>query len=76
MTTNRNSHLTFSSRHIRERVGLIVNGSNAAAAVKSIVAAEDAGVRQIWMAQPPNMPDALITFAAAAAKTSTINLGT
>jgi Luciferase-like monooxygenase len=76
MTTNRNSHLTFSSRHIRERVGLIVNGSNAAAAVKSIVVAEDAGVRRIWMAQPPNMPDALITFAAAAAKTSTINLGT
>ena len=28
------------------------------------------------MAQPPNLPDALTTFAAAAAKTSTINLGT
>ena len=33
------------------------------AAVKTIVAAEDAGVRQIWMAQPPNLPDALTTFA-------------
>ena len=38
---------------IRECVGLVVNGSNAAVAVKTIVAAEAAGVRQIWMAQPP-----------------------
>ena len=45
-------------------------------AVKTIVVAEDAGVRQIWMVQPPNLPDVLTTFAAAAAKTSTINLGT
>ena len=28
------------------------------------------------MAQPPNLPDALTTFAAAAAKIFTINLGT
>ena len=28
------------------------------------------------MAQPPNLPDVLTTFAVAAAKTSTINLGT
>ena len=28
------------------------------------------------MAQPPNLPDVLTTFSAAAAKTSTINLGT
>jgi len=28
------------------------------------------------MGQPPNLPDALTTFAAAAAKTSTIRLGT
>ena len=65
-----------SSRPIRERVGLIVDGANAASAVKTIVVAEDAGVRQIWMTQPPNLPDVLTTFAAAAAKTSTINLGT
>ena len=57
-------------------VGIIVDGANAAAAVKSIVAAEAAGVRQIWMTQPPNLPDVLTTYAAAAAKTSTINLGT
>ena len=76
MTNSRNSKVASSSRSIRERVGLIIDGANAAAAVKTIVAAEDAGVRQIWMAQPPNLPDALTIFAAAAAKTSTINLGT
>ena len=38
-----------SSRPARERVGLIVDGANSAAAVNTIVAAEDAGVRQIWM---------------------------
>jgi F420-dependent oxidoreductase-like protein len=65
-----------SSRPARERVGLIVDGANSAAAVNTIVAAEDAGVRQIWMLQPPNLPDTLTTFAAAAAKTSKVNLGT
>jgi alkanesulfonate monooxygenase SsuD/methylene tetrahydromethanopterin reductase-like flavin-dependent oxidoreductase (luciferase family) len=53
-----------------------VDGNNAAAAVKTIVAAEAAGVRQIWMVQPPNWPDVLTTFAAAAIKTSTVRLGT
>ena len=76
MTNNKSPQVVSRSRPIRERVGLIVDGANAAAAVKTIVAAEDVGVRQIWMAQPPNLPDALTTFAAAAAKTSTINLGT
>ena len=60
----------------RERVGLVVNGSNAAVAVKTIVAAEAAGVRQIWMAQPPVLPDVLTMFAAAATRTSTVRLGT
>jgi F420-dependent oxidoreductase-like protein len=45
-------------------------------AVKSIAAAEDAGVRQVWMAQLPTWPDTLTTLAAAAEKTTTINLGT
>ena len=52
----------------RERVGLIVDGSNAAVAVKTIVAAEAAGVRQIWMAQPPVLPDVLTIFAAGSNK--------
>jgi len=60
----------------RERVGLIVHGSNPAIAVKTIVAAEAAGVRQIWMAQPPVLPDVLTMFAAAATRTSTVRLGT
>lgn len=63
-------------RPTRERVGLIVDGTNAAAAVKTIVAAEAAGVLQLWMVQSPSWPDALTIFAAAAAKTSTVCLGT
>ena len=59
-----------------ERVGLVIDGTNAAAAVKTIAAAEAEGVRQIWMAQPPFWPDTLTTLAAAATKTSTIHLGT
>jgi F420-dependent oxidoreductase-like protein len=53
-----------------------VDGSNAAAAVKTIVSAEESGVRQVWMTQSPFWPDALTTFAAAATRTSTICLGT
>jgi alkanesulfonate monooxygenase SsuD/methylene tetrahydromethanopterin reductase-like flavin-dependent oxidoreductase (luciferase family) len=60
----------------RERVGLVVDGSNATVATKTIVAAEAAGVQQIWMVQPPWLPDVLTTFAAAATKTSTVRLGT
>ena len=63
-------------RPARERVGLIVDGANAAVATKTIAAAEAAGVRQIWMVQSPFWPDTLTTFAAAATKTSTIRLGT
>ena len=53
-----------------------MDGANAASAVKTIVAAEAAGVRQIWMVQPPSGPDTLTTLSAAATKTSTIRLGT
>ena len=53
-----------------------MDGANAAVAVKTIAAAEAAGVRQIWMVQSPFWPDVLTTFAAAATKTSTIRLGT
>jgi alkanesulfonate monooxygenase SsuD/methylene tetrahydromethanopterin reductase-like flavin-dependent oxidoreductase (luciferase family) len=53
-----------------------VDGTNAAAAAKTISAAEAAGVRQIWMNQAPWMPDVLTTLAAAATKTSTVRLGT
>jgi F420-dependent oxidoreductase-like protein len=60
----------------REHVGLVIDGTNAAATVKTIAAAEAAGVRQIWMAQTPFWPDTLTTLAAAAIKTSTVRLGT
>ena len=76
MTTNNTSHQVVSSRPTRERVGLIVDGTSAAAAINTIAAAEDAGVRQIWMTQPPNLPDVLTIFAAATSKTSSVNLGT
>lgn len=76
MTINKNPPVVSSSRPIRERVGLIVEGVNSAAAVNIIVVAEDVGVRQIWMLQPPNLPDVLTTFAAAASITSSVNLGT
>jgi F420-dependent oxidoreductase-like protein len=76
VTSDSGSQVYTSGQSIRERVGLIVDGSNAEVAVKTIVAAEDAGVRQIWMSQPPVWPDVLTTFAAAATKTSTVRFGT
>ena len=65
-----------SSLSTAERVGLVIDGTNASDAVKTIAAAEAAGVRQIWMTQTPFWPDTLTTLAAAAAKTSAIHLGT
>ena len=75
MTNNKNSQVASSPRPIRKRVGLIIDGANTAAAVNAIVTAESAGVLRIWMSQPPIWPDTLTTFAAAAAKTSTVSLG-
>lgn len=63
-------------RPLRDRVGLVVNGVDTVKAVKTIVAAEAAGVRQIWMTQSPGTPDTLTMFAAAAVQTATIRLGT
>ena len=76
MTKDSDLQVSPSRRPIRECVGLIVNGTNAAAAIKTIVAAETAGVKQIWMVQPPWSPDVLTTLAAAAIKTSLVRLGT
>ncbi len=63
-------------RPARERVGLAVSGTDAAAAVSTIVAAEAAGVRQTWMIQTPPAPDTLTIFAAAAVQTTSVRLGT
>jgi F420-dependent oxidoreductase-like protein len=76
MTKNLGSQDTNSRKPTRECIGLVVDGTNAAVSVKAIIAAESAGVRQIWMAQPPNWPDVLTIFSAAAIKTSTVRLGT
>jgi alkanesulfonate monooxygenase SsuD/methylene tetrahydromethanopterin reductase-like flavin-dependent oxidoreductase (luciferase family) len=69
---------SFSGHHqsLRERVGLVVDDVNAAAAVTTITTAEAAGVRQIWMTQSPFSPDTTTIFASAAAKTSIVRLGT
>jgi F420-dependent oxidoreductase-like protein len=62
--------------HSAPRVGLVVRGADAAEAVANIVAAEAAGVRQVWMTQGANAPDTLAIFAAAATRTSHVGLGT
>ena len=61
---------------IRERVGLVVFGTDAAAAASNIVAAETAGVRQVWMIQGTPAPDTLTIFAAAAVRTTSVRMGT
>lgn len=59
----------------RERVGLAVARLDTATLVKTIVAAEEAGVRQVWSTQTPLQADTLTVFAAAAVQTSAIRLG-
>jgi F420-dependent oxidoreductase-like protein len=76
MTKDSDLQVSPSRRSTRESVGLIVNGTNAAAAIKTIAAAETFGVKQIWMTNTPWFPDVLATLAAAAIKTSTVRLGT
>lgn len=60
----------------RERVGLAVARLDPATMIKIVVAAEAAGVRQIWSTQSPLQADTLTAFAAAAVQTKTIRLGT
>jgi alkanesulfonate monooxygenase SsuD/methylene tetrahydromethanopterin reductase-like flavin-dependent oxidoreductase (luciferase family) len=64
-------------KSIKEHVGFVVGegySTSPAAAIKKIVAAEAAGIRQIWMNQ--GYLDTLTIFAAAATKTSAVRLGT
>ncbi len=63
-------------RSIRDRVGLAVSGATAKEAVATIIAAEAAGVQQVWMTQGTPSPDDLTLFAAAAVQTSYIRFGT
>jgi F420-dependent oxidoreductase-like protein len=61
---------------VRERVGLAVARLDAATMIKAFIAAEEAGVRQVWSTQSPLQADTLTAFAAAAVQTRTIRLGT
>lgn len=67
---------TSAQRPLRERIGLVVSGTDTKAAVAAIVAAEAAGVQQIWMTQSTPLPDTLTTFAAAAVQTQSVRMGT
>ncbi len=67
---------TSTQHPLRERVGLVVSGSDTRAAVAAIVAAEAAGVQQIWMTQSTPEPDTLTIFAAAAVQTHHVRMGT
>src|SRR5579859_6470254 len=60
----------------RERVGLAVARLDTTTMVKTFIAAEEAGVRQVWSTQSRLQPDTLTIFAAAAAQTREIRLGT
>jgi alkanesulfonate monooxygenase SsuD/methylene tetrahydromethanopterin reductase-like flavin-dependent oxidoreductase (luciferase family) len=59
-------------KSIKDRVGFVVERTSAVAAIKQIVAAEEAGIRQIWMNQA--YLDTLTIFAAAATKTTEVRL--
>jgi F420-dependent oxidoreductase-like protein len=67
------------AKSIKEHIGFVIGGSpfssmNAATAITKIAEAEAAGIRQIWMNQ--GYLDTLTIYAAAAAKTSAVRLGT
>jgi hypothetical protein len=62
---------------VKERIGIVVgdgHSMNAASAVTKIVAAETAGIKQVWMNQ--EYLYTLTIFAAAAEKTSVVRMGT
>ncbi len=61
---------------LRERVGLAIQATDAATALNRIREAEQAGIRQVWMTQSVGMLDTLTLFAAVAAQTTSIRLGT
>src|SRR5579883_1236812 len=61
---------------VRERVGLAVARLDTATLVQTVIAAEAAGVRQVWSTQSALQADTLTTFAAAVVQTNTVRLGT
>src|SRR5437762_13563149 len=61
---------------IRGRVGLVIEARDVATVINKIREAEQAGVQQVWMTQSVGMMDTLTLFAAVAAQTKQIRLGT
>ncbi|HLX39070.1 MAG TPA: LLM class flavin-dependent oxidoreductase [Ktedonobacteraceae bacterium] len=61
---------------VRDRIGLTIQAADAAPPITRIREAEQAGVKQVWMTQSAGMLDTLTIFAAAAAQTTQIRLGT
>ena len=67
----------LSQQALRERIGINIQARDTADAVSRIREAEQAGVQQIWMAMGgAGFADVLTIFAAAAAQTEHIRLGT
>ncbi len=69
-----NSSITAQSR--RERIGVSVGAADIQSLLRTIEAAEAAGVTQLWMTQTPMSLDSLTVYAAAFARTQRIRLGT
>ena len=61
---------------VRGRVGLVIEARDVETAINKIREAEQAGVQQVWMTQSVGMLDTLTLFAAVAAHTTQIRLGT
>jgi F420-dependent oxidoreductase-like protein len=61
---------------IRGRIGLVIEARDVSTAINKIREAEQAGVQQIWMTQSVGMLDTLTLFAAVAAHTTQIRVGT
>src|SRR5713101_3960794 len=61
---------------VRDRVGLAIQATDVPTTISRIREAEHAGVQQVWMTQSAGMLDTLTLFAAAAAHTTRIRLGT
>jgi F420-dependent oxidoreductase-like protein len=58
------------------RIGLVVKSTRTNELIATIVAAERAGVPQVWITQPVAAPESMCVLAAAAMRTSEIGLGT
>lgn len=62
-------------RSLRERIGISVEINDLKTLVDSIVEAEQAGVKQIWVGGPPQKLETLTALAAAAMRTTHLKLG-